>query len=76
MIKLSRLNGKEFILNCDMIKTVEATPDTVITLVSGEKTMVRESVEEVIRATVEYKKKIFFGPPDCQRGQSGQGGEN
>ncbi|HAR43242.1 MAG TPA: flagellar protein [Bdellovibrionales bacterium] len=76
MIKVSRLNGKEFVLNCDMIKTVEATPDTVITLLSGEKTMVRESVDDVIRATMEYKRKIFFGPPERQASQNSQGGES
>ena len=63
MIRVSRLNGKEFILNCDLIKTIEATPDTVITLSTGEKLMVRESVDEVIRATMEYRWKVYNEPP-------------
>ena len=40
MIKVSRLNGKEFVINCEMIKTIEATPDSVICLTTGEKIMV------------------------------------
>ena len=42
MIKLSRLNGDEFVLNCEMIETVEATPDTVISLINGKKYIVSE----------------------------------
>lgn len=58
MIRLSRLNGKEFVLNCELIKFIEATPDTVITLITGEKLMVRESVDDVIEATVRYRQKV------------------
>lgn len=63
MIKLSRLNGKEFVLNCELIKTIEATPDTVITLTTGEKLMVREGIEQVINSTVEYRKRLYQEPP-------------
>lgn len=63
MIILHRLNGKEFILNSDAIKFVEATPDTVITLVTNdEKFMVKESVDEVIQKTIEYKRKWLWTP--------------
>lgn len=52
MISLTRLNGKPFFLNALLIETVEATPDTVITLTSNKKVMVQESVAEVVqRAT-------------------------
>lgn len=63
MIRLSRLNGKEFVLNCEMIKFVEATPDTVITLTNGEKFMVRESVEKVIQETMHYRQRLYQEPP-------------
>ncbi len=63
MIQVTRLNGKEFVLNCELIKFVESTPDTVVTLSSGEKFMVRESVDEVIKRTVEYRQRIFREPP-------------
>ncbi len=58
MIKLHRLNNKEFIINVDLIKYLESTPDTLLTL-DNEKIMVRESVEEVIRLATEYKQKCF-----------------
>lgn len=61
MIRLTRLNGKEFILNCELIKILEATPDTVITLTTGEKLMVKESVDEVIRTSIDYKQQMFRG---------------
>lgn len=63
MIQLSRLNGKEFIMNCDLIKFVEATPDTLVTLTTGEKFMVRESVQQVVDAVMKYKHQLFMGPP-------------
>jgi flagellar protein FlbD len=59
MIVLHRLNEKEFVLNCDLIKYVEATPDTMLTLMTGEKIMVRESVEQVLEETKRYKSEIF-----------------
>ena len=58
MIKVSRLNKVEFVVNADMIEFIEATPDTVITLISGKKIVVREGVEEVIDRVVAYKQRI------------------
>jgi flagellar protein FlbD len=48
MIKVTRLNGDEFALNNDLIERVEATPDTIVTLVDGTQHIVRESVDELI----------------------------
>lgn len=63
MILLHRLNGKEFVLNSDQIKFIEATPDTLVTLMqSDEKFMVRETVAEVIELSIEYKKKWLWEP--------------
>jgi flagellar protein FlbD len=62
VIKLSRLNGKEFILNAHLIKFVEKTPDTLITLRDGEKVMVREEPEEVVRRAVEYLRRLRVLP--------------
>jgi flagellar protein FlbD len=60
MIVLHRLNGKEFLLNAELIKYVEETPDTLITLVTNEeKIMVKESVSEVQSRVMEYKGKWF-----------------
>jgi flagellar protein FlbD len=62
MICLKRLSGKDFVLNSDLILSVESTPDTVITLRGGEKLMVSESVSEVIRLTTEYRKRLTQEP--------------
>jgi flagellar protein FlbD len=63
VIEVSRLNGNPFVLNCEWIKTLEATPDTVVTLVSGEKLMVKESLDEVLRRVMDYRKRIHQEPP-------------
>jgi flagellar protein FlbD len=63
MITLHRLNGKEFVLNAETIKFVEATPDTIITLVTNdEKFMVKESVDEVVTRAIEYKRQWLWTP--------------
>ena len=62
MIRLTRLNGKQFMLNCEMIKYLESTPDTVITLIGGEKFMVLENVEEIVTMTVSYRQRLFQNP--------------
>ena len=62
MIRLKRLNGTEFVLNNDLIKYIESTPDTLITLTSGEKLLVRESVEEVINKSTNFRKRLFQEP--------------
>lgn len=60
MINLTKLNGDSFVLNAELIKTVEETPDTVITTTTGYKFIVQEKAEEVVKKTVEYKKSIFM----------------
>jgi flagellar protein FlbD len=59
MIGLTRLNGPAFALNCDLIERVEATPDTVITLVDGKRYVVVESVEDVIRRVRVYRASVI-----------------
>lgn len=70
MIRLTRLNGKEFVVNAELIKFVEETPDTLVTLTTGEKLMVREKLDEVVERTKQYRVHIFRDPP----GRSTQGG--
>jgi flagellar protein FlbD len=62
MIKLTRLNNKEYYLNSDMIETVEATPDTIITTIYGKKFVVRESVNEVAARIVVFRREIGIWP--------------
>lgn len=56
MIYLTRLNGKEFTMNPDLIETAEATPDTVITLTTEKKYVVKESTEEIIKRVAEFRR--------------------
>lgn len=55
MIELTKLNENKFILNADLIETIEETPDTVITLVSGKKIIVKESRQEVKNLVKSYR---------------------
>ena len=55
MIALRRINGQEFVLNVDFIESIESTPDTVITLTSGKKILVKNSIEDIVRKTIKYK---------------------
>ena len=60
MIRLTRLNGSNYVLNCELIETVEATPDTVVSTVEGKKYVCTESVDEVIKRVIEFKGKILL----------------
>lgn len=64
MIEVSRLNGKSFLINCELIKTIEATPDTLITLTTNEKFMVRDTLEEVLKKTMNYRKRLYQEAPE------------
>lgn len=59
MIKVTRLNHSELVVNAELIETVEATPDTVITLTSGKKLVVSEDVEEIVRRVMEYRRDVY-----------------
>ncbi|HOL55648.1 MAG TPA: flagellar FlbD family protein [bacterium] len=58
MIQVTRLNNTKFIINADLIEMIEANPDTMISLTTGKKFVVKESVEEVIRKIIVYKRAI------------------
>lgn len=61
MITLTRLNDTEFVLNCELIETIQQNPDTTVRLTTGNIYIVKESVEEVVEATVRYKRSLFTG---------------
>ncbi len=54
MITLTRLNNQKFVLNAELIRTVEQSPDTIITLTSGERMVVKEPMQAVVAKAVEY----------------------
>ncbi len=58
MIRLTRLNGRPFVLNVEQIKTIEETPDTLITLLTGDQIVVQEPVDEVVRRAIEYLRQV------------------
>lgn len=58
MIKLTRLNGEEFIVNVDLIRFVESRPDTYISLTTDDRLIVRESAEEVVKRSIAYARAV------------------
>ena len=60
MISVTRFNDSTLIINADLIQTVEETPDTVITLTTGTKFIVKEKSKEIVDIVVEYKRRTFF----------------
>lgn len=58
MIAVNRLNNQELWINPHLIETIEATPDTVITLTNGKRLVVKESVTAVVEKIIQYRRKI------------------
>jgi len=65
MIRLTRLDGEDFILNADLIKYVEHRPDTFITLTSNERIVVAETPDEVLERAIEYQRNKRLFPDGC-----------
>jgi flagellar protein FlbD len=61
MIYVTRLNHKPLVLNSDLIEQIEMTPDTVISLTTGEKIMVLESSDELLERVVNFRRSIAAG---------------
>jgi flagellar protein FlbD len=59
MIQLTRLNNSKVTMNSDLIKWVEQNPDTVITLLNGEKLLVQETVEQVVDRVIEFRRLLL-----------------
>lgn len=62
MIRVTRLDGRCMVINADHIKYVEITPDTIVTLTTGEKVIVKESAEELVDRVVEYGRRLRICP--------------
>jgi flagellar protein FlbD len=58
MIKVTRLNGKEYYINPHQIESIEVHPDTTLLMLSGKYVVVKEGVEDVIGRIVEYRRQI------------------
>ena len=71
MIKLTRINRAPLVLNSDLIEHMEITPDTVITLTTGQKLMVLETAEEVIARVIEFRRSVLNGICTCGAAAAG-----
>lgn len=58
MIRVTRLNGKEFVINAEHVLCVEETPDTVVTLTNRDKIVVKETIDEVVRRVIDYQRGV------------------
>ena len=63
MIKLTHLNGEPFLLNAELIRYVEARPDTYITLTTGDRVVVQEQMDAVLERAVAYQQSKHLAPP-------------
>lgn len=63
MIYLTRLNHSSLVLNCDLIEHVEMTPDTVVSLTTGQKFVVLETADEIIERVKDYRRSILTPCP-------------
>jgi len=58
MITITRLDRRVVVLNADLIKMIESTPDTIITLLNGDTVVVRETLDEVVRRATDYQRQV------------------
>ena len=65
MIQLTRLNHVPLVLNADLIEHMEVTPDTVVTLTTGQKFVVLESAEEVVERVIQFRQSLIAGAAAC-----------
>ncbi len=78
MIEVQRLDGRAFVVNAELIELIEATPDTVISLVNGKKLLVRDTLDEVVARAIAYKRAVAGCPqgepnPEAQAGSARTG---
>ena len=65
MIKLTKFNGDEFVVNAELIRFIESRPDTYVTLTGNDRLLVRESVEEVVKRSIAYSQAIRMNSRAC-----------
>jgi flagellar protein FlbD len=67
MIHLTRINRVPVVLNCDLIEHIEATPDTVISLINGQKIRVLESPETIVERVIQFRRSLSSPPHSALR---------
>jgi flagellar protein FlbD len=70
MIRVTRLDGREIVVNADLIESMEETPDTILSFTTGRKLMVREKLDEVLERVFRYRRKfpIYSVPTEKPKG--------
>jgi flagellar protein FlbD len=63
VIELTRLNGERFVLNAELIRYVENLPDTYVTLTTGDRIIVQETMDEVVALALDYQRSKWLVPP-------------
>ncbi|MDO4800029.1 MAG: flagellar FlbD family protein [Bacillota bacterium] len=58
MIKVTKLNGDSIYVNSDLIEFVESVPDTMITLTTGKKIIIKETADFVVERVIDYRRKL------------------
>jgi len=86
MIRLTRLNHSQIVLNSDLIEHIDVTPDTVIILTTGQILRVRETADEVVDRIVEFRRRVqrpevrtgdlCREPPSCEALQNQEPGDD
>ena len=70
MIQLTRINHVPLVLNSDLIEHIEAAPDTIISLTNGQKLVVLESIDDVVRRVIDFRRAVQAGPSGSGPSQS------
>ena len=73
MIKVTRINDSELVINSDLIEFVESVPDTMISLTTGKRIIVRESADEVVDRVAEFKQRASARPVNAGRSSDSDG---
>ncbi len=64
MIRATRLNQEPFYINSDLIEFIEETPDTVVTMASGRKLVVREKIDTIVDEIVAFRRRVYGVSPE------------
>ncbi|MEP7304822.1 MAG: flagellar FlbD family protein [Acidobacteriota bacterium] len=70
MIAVTRLDGIPILLNEDLIETIEQTPDTVVSLVNGDKLMVRDNPAQLVQRVIDFRRVVFGRPAAIAGGET------
>ena len=59
MVKVTKINGAQLVINAELVELIEFTPDTIVTLTTGKKIILKDGVDDLIRRIVEYRRRVL-----------------